>query len=794
MVKKALLVISGLLLFSSVSQAQVTLSVGTGSGYRGSDNNAVSVNLSNAADRVRKVQVELCDVDNHMSVARCDTTTRSRDGFTCGVISLPSGCSRVILNSPGGFIPTGTGSIMTLRYNVAADAPATECRAINQQNIYAYDELGSLLSVTPVAGNFCFNNCTLTTQCQDGLYCNGTDGCSGGACTHTGNPCPGTQCNTCQEDTNTCYDPAGTICTDDGLFCNGDEICNGSGSCTHSGSPCPYATCVEANDECTCFGSGESCEDNKFCNGDDYCLFGMCEHVGDPCASQDLHCAEEVDRCICFIDAECNDGNDCTDDRCETDGSCRGINNTAPCDDGLYCNGVDTCGCGVCTHAGDPCTYPNVCYENTNTCTTREVEVNLGFGSGNIGTTDRQVNVQLRNPSKAVSGLQMNVCDEYDHLIATSCTVSSAAPELLNTKFDCAVNELENGCANVVLTPKGSTPINPNSTTRTIFNIGFDVGLCTTRSTACTNCGTDCYYPGATCSAGAANCYRYDRNKLCNCDQNGCYSLEDICPPIDTGDVWVTISDLLVVDPFNSVLGALAVPTPFANFEIACDGNADCSRGSVCSNDTCSGGSCVHNPSGVVICSDGFFCTSTDRCSGGFCVGTGDTCGSIFLCNEETNACFSCTDDADCDGVPDQGDNCSGIPNGPDGGFCTAGTNSGTPCLEHCDCGLIASYCSTSQEDSYPPGGNNIGDACECEGNFDTDTDVDGTDASKFKTHFGRSKIQNPCTNVSTCNGDFECDQDVDGTDASLFKKDFGRSSIKNPCPARVVTVWCSYP
>jgi hypothetical protein len=24
----------------------------------------------------------------------------------------------------------------------------------------------------------------------------------------------------------------------------------------------------------------------------------MCEHVGDPCASQDLHCAEEVDRCI----------------------------------------------------------------------------------------------------------------------------------------------------------------------------------------------------------------------------------------------------------------------------------------------------------------------------------------------------------------------------------------------------------------------------------------------------------------------------------------------------------------
>ena len=253
----------------------------------------------------------------------------------------------------------------------------------------------------------------------------------------------------------------------------------------------------------------------------------------------------------------------------------------------------------------------------------------------------------------------------------------------------------------------------------------------------------------------------------------------------------MTIEDLLVVDPNDNILGALAVPTPFANFEVACDGNADCSRGSTCSTDTCSGGSCVHTPSGVVICNDGLFCTSTDRCSGGYCVGTGDTCGSIFLCNEEANACFSCTGDADCDGVTDEGDNCASIPNGPDGGFCTLGANSGSACLEHCDCGLTASYCSTSQEDSYPPGGNNVGDACECEGNFDTDVDVDGTDASRFKTDFGRSKIQNPCTNASTCNGDFDCDQDVDGTDASLFKKDFGRSTIKNPCPARVATVWC---
>ena len=32
-----------------------------------------------------------------------------------------------------------------------------------------------------------------------------------------------------------------------------------------------------------------------------------------------------------------------------------------------------------------------------------------------------------------------------------------------------------------------------------------------------------------------------------------------------------------------------------------------------------------------------------------------------------------------------------------------------------------------------------------CEGNFDGDVDVDGTDASTFKANFGRSQYQNPC-------------------------------------------------
>ena len=36
---------------------------------------------------------------------------------------------------------------------------------------------------------------------------------------------------------------------------------------------------------------------------------------------------------------------------------------------------------------------------------------------------------------------------------------------------------------------------------------------------------------------------------------------------------------------------------------------------------------------------------------------------------------------------------------------------------------------------------------------------------------------------VDFCEGNFDYDQDVDGTDAFTFKTDFGRSGIVDPCP-----------
>lgn len=69
----------------------------------------------------------------------------------------------------------------------------------------------------------------------------------------------------------------------------------------------------------------------------------------------------------CLGDGDCNDTIPCTDDAC-VDYECQNTPNTDPCDDGLYCTGIDTCGGGTCSmHAGDPCAG-QICDEDNDRC------------------------------------------------------------------------------------------------------------------------------------------------------------------------------------------------------------------------------------------------------------------------------------------------------------------------------------------------------------------------------------------------------------------------------------------
>ncbi|MCB1154998.1 hypothetical protein KDL45_15185 [bacterium] len=72
---------------------------------------------------------------------------------------------------------------------------------------------------------------------------------------------------------------------------------------------------------------------------------------------------------LCVTGSDCNDSNVCTDEYCDASGVCHYLTNTASCDDGLFCNGADTCNSGFCAqHTGDPCTGGKVCAEPIDMC------------------------------------------------------------------------------------------------------------------------------------------------------------------------------------------------------------------------------------------------------------------------------------------------------------------------------------------------------------------------------------------------------------------------------------------
>ena len=152
--------------------------------------------------------------------------------------------------------------------------------------------------------------CTIDADCSDDDACNGIETCVTGVCQ------PGTPLN--------CDD--GNACTDD--------------SCD------PQTGCAHADNTAAC-SDGDACTTNDTCSG------GVC--VAGPASN-------------------CDDGNVCTDDSCDTVSGCVHSNNTASCDDALFCNGHEVCSGGACQPApavdcddGIACTA-DTCNESTDAC------------------------------------------------------------------------------------------------------------------------------------------------------------------------------------------------------------------------------------------------------------------------------------------------------------------------------------------------------------------------------------------------------------------------------------------
>lgn len=112
-------------------------------------------------------------------------------------------------------------------------------------------------------------------------------------------------------------------------------------------------------------------------NADDFCD-GPADAVpgtSSKCNCQRVATGDVVPRCTSNSDCF-DDGNPCTDEVCNSAESglgdssgCSHDSNTNSCDDGLFCNGADTCSAGSCRHDGNPCTLcVETCDESGDSC------------------------------------------------------------------------------------------------------------------------------------------------------------------------------------------------------------------------------------------------------------------------------------------------------------------------------------------------------------------------------------------------------------------------------------------
>ncbi|PIE66086.1 MAG: hypothetical protein CSA24_00970, partial [Deltaproteobacteria bacterium] len=158
-----------------------------------------------------------------------------------------------------------------------------------------------------------------------------------------------------------------SVCTDDsacvGLVDVGAcqvAVCRDNGAC--GVAPQANGTACEDDDPCTlvgqcsagvCVGAGEvDCDDGNPCT-DDRCEAGVgcvttfhsggCDD-GSACTSGDT-CFQG--KCVGQL-VSCDDGNPCTDDRCDEALGCVSVNNDNPCLDGDACTTNDHCEDGVC--------------------------------------------------------------------------------------------------------------------------------------------------------------------------------------------------------------------------------------------------------------------------------------------------------------------------------------------------------------------------------------------------------------------------------------------------------------
>jgi hypothetical protein len=264
--------------------------------------------------------------------------------------------------------------------------------------------------------------------------------------------------------------PDNAVCNDR-QFCNGVETCSAETGCV-AGTPvdcssldsvCALGACDERRDRCGTApaNEGTGCDDGMFCTVADSCRAGRC--TGDP--------------------RDCSDGVGCTLDGCnDTVDECRNIVQDQNCNDGLFCNGVETChptldcqaGTAIdCSVFDDTC-EAGVCNDDFNVCVTEAANEGQVCDDGDVCTdTDRCRSGVCRGEDIVDCGICGNGlvdegedCDDGDleFLFGEACAADCSAVR----------------CAQ----PTGSTGVRPNASDA-LFILRAAVALATCDARVC---------------------------------------------------------------------------------------------------------------------------------------------------------------------------------------------------------------------------------------------------------------------------------------------------------------------
>jgi hypothetical protein len=573
-------------------------------------------------------------------------------------------------------------------------------------------------------------------SCDDDEVCTVGDQCIAGECVGTAVNCD------CQEDA----DCAGL---EDGDLCNGTLVCNlekfpyqcvvepnSIVVCEQPGGhdgPCLQAICDAQSGSCSMVAAnpGSPCEDGDACTLGDTCGEGTCQ---------------------AGVEANCNDGNPCTDDACDPDGGCLSVTNEAPCSDGNVCTQGDLCADGVCG-AGEPlnCDDANVCNgaESCDTqmgCVTGEMLIcddgdpcngtetcepdtgcMAGVGGscddGNPCTDDACAGDEgcIHTPNQADCD-DGNQCTTSEHCEAGKC-VSTGSLDCSDdnpcTDDSC---EAKNGCVSTL----NSAPCDDDD----LCTVGdhCQLGECIASGALPCSDGNSCTDDSCNPNTG---CQFLANANGCD-DGNGCTE-EDVCKGGWCSGVAVICND---GNPCTDDLCDIDLGCVSQANDASCeDGDpcsvndycqageckpgtpADCDDANPCTDDSCSGQGCVYIANNG-NCDDGNACTNGDYCLAAECLA-----GEAVVCNDG-NVCTddSCNTDFGCETAPnvvpcDDGDLCTNDD------LCAAGECVGGEAL-NCDDAISCT------EDSCQPLTGCVHIASQCCGNGNKDAGEDCDDGN----------------------------------------------------------------